>query len=171
METWGLIPVAYWTAAQLEPNRERIALHLLTRENFTVYAPRLRVRRIVRGRHEDREAPLFPGYCFVWIELQWHRARWCPGIRRLVMDGLQPARVPDTVIEEIRSRERNGAIELPRRRLKPGDPVRLLAGPFKDRHAIYSGMSGPERVAVLLQILGGQQRATLAQRDVEAIIS
>jgi hypothetical protein len=31
-------------------------------------------------------------------------------------------------------------------------------------------MSGPERVTVLLQILGGQQRATLAQRDVEAIM-
>jgi hypothetical protein len=42
----------YWTAAQLEPNRERIALHLLAQERFTVYAPRLRVRRTVRGRRE-----------------------------------------------------------------------------------------------------------------------
>jgi transcriptional antiterminator RfaH len=163
--------MAYWTAAQLEPNRERIALHLLARENFTVYAPRLRVRHTVRGRREDREAPLFPGYCFVWIELQWHRARWCPGIRRLVMDGPQPARISNIVIEEIRSRERKGAIELPKRLLKPGDRVRLLAGPFQGHLAIYAGMSGLERVAVLLQILGGQQRATLAQRDVEAVMS
>jgi transcriptional antiterminator RfaH len=166
-----LTPVAYWTAAQLEPNRERIALHLLTQERFIVYAPRLRVRRTVRGRREDREAPLFPGYCFVWIELQWHRARWCPGIRRLVMDGLQPAKVPDVVIEEIRGRERNGAIELPKRRLKPGDPVRLLAGPFQGHLAIYAGMSGLERVAVLLRVLGSQQRVTLARRDIEAIES
>jgi transcriptional antiterminator RfaH len=165
------MPVAYWTAAQLEPNRERIALHLLARENFTVYAPRLRERCIVRGRREERETPLFPGYLFIWIELQWHRARWCPGIRKLVMDGIQPAKVSDAVIEEIRGRERNGAIELPKRRLKPGDPVRLLAGPFRGHLAIYAGMSGLERVTVLLQILGGQQRATLAQQDVEAIIS
>jgi transcriptional antiterminator RfaH len=170
METWGLTPVAYWTAAQLEPNRERIALHLLARENFRVYAPRLRVCRVVRGRREDREAPLFPGYCFVWIELQWHRARWCPGIRRLVMDGLQPARVPDAVIEEIRGRERNGTVEIPKRRLQYGDRVKILAGPFRGHLAMYAGMSGSERVAVLLQILGSQQRATLAQRDVEAII-
>jgi transcriptional antiterminator RfaH len=161
--------VAYWTAAQLEPNRERIALHLLARENFIVYAPRLRVRRIVRGRREDREAPLFPGYCFVWIELQWHRARWCPGIRRLVMDGLQPARVSNAVIEEIRSRERNGAIELSKRGLKPGDSVRLLAGPFQGHLAIYAGMSGLERVAVLLQILGGTHRVTLAKGDIEVV--
>jgi transcriptional antiterminator RfaH len=161
--------VAYWTAAQLEPNRERIALHLLTQERFTVYAPRLRVRRIVRGRREDCEAPLFPGYIFVLIQLQWHRARWCPGIRRLVMDGLQPARVSNTVIEEIRSRERNGAIELSKRGLKPGDSVRLLAGPFQGHLAIFAGMSGLERVAVLLRLLGGQHRVTLARRDIEIV--
>jgi transcriptional antiterminator RfaH len=107
----------------------------------------------------------------VRITLQWHAARWCPGVVRLVMDGLQPAKVPDAVIEEIRGRERNGAVELPKRRLQYGDRVKILAGPFRGHLAMYAGLSGPERVAVLLQILGGQQRATLAQRDVEAIMS
>jgi transcription antitermination factor NusG len=59
--------------------------------------------------------------------------------------GLQPAKVPDAVIEEIRGRERNGAVELPRRLLKSGDRVRLLAGPFQGHLAIYAGMSGLER--------------------------
>jgi transcriptional antiterminator RfaH len=163
--------MSYWTAAQLQPRRQALALHMLAQENFTVYAPKLRERRTIRGRRADREAPLFPGYAFVLIRLQWHAARWCPGVVRLVMDGLQPARVPDVVIEEIRGRERNGAVELPRRLLKPGDRVRLLAGPFQGHLAVYTGMTGPERVAVLLQILGGQQRVTLAQRDVEAIMS
>jgi transcriptional antiterminator RfaH len=163
--------MAYWTAAQLEPNRTRIALQLLAQERFTVYAPRLRERRIVRGRREDRESLLFVNYVFVQIVLRWHAARWCPGVVRLVMDGIQPARVPDDVVEAIRSRERNGAIELPKRRLQYGDRVKILAGPLRGHLAIYAGMSGSERVAVLLQILGGQQRATLAQRDVEAIMS
>jgi transcriptional antiterminator RfaH len=163
--------MSYWTAAQLQPRRERLALHMLAQENFTVYAPKLRERRTIRGHREDGEVPLFPGYCFVSIALQWHAARWCPGVVRLVMDGLQPAKVPDAVIEEIRGRERNGAVELPRRLLKPGDRVRLLAGPFRGHLAMYAGMPGSERVAVLLQILGGQQRVTLAQRDVEAIMS
>ena len=161
--------MSYWTAAQLQPNRERLALHMLTQERFTVYAPRLRERRTICGRREDREASLFPGYCFVQIVLQWHAARWCPGLVRLIMDGVQPARVPDTLIKSIRDRERDGVIELPRRPLKPGDRVRLLAGPFQGHLAIYAGMSGSERVAVLLQILGGQQRVTLARRDIEAV--
>jgi transcriptional antiterminator RfaH len=161
--------VAYWAAAQLEPNRERLALHMLARQNFTVYAPKLRERRVIRGRREDCETLLFPGYVFVLVRLQWYAVRWCPGIRRLVMAGQEPAKMADAVIEEIRSHERNGAIELPKRRLKPGDPVRLLAGPFQGHLAIYAGMSGLERVSVLLQILGGQQRVTLARRDIEAV--
>jgi transcriptional antiterminator RfaH len=161
--------MAYWTAAQLEPNRERIALLLLRQEQFTVYAPRLRVRRVIRGRREEREAPLFPGYAFVAIELQWSRARWCPGVVRLVMDGIQPARVSDAVIEAIKSRERDGAIEFSRNGFKFGDKVRLLAGPFSGHCAIYAGMSGLERVAVLLHLLGSERQITLAQRDIETI--
>jgi transcriptional antiterminator RfaH len=163
--------MSYWTAAQLQPRREHLALHMLLQEHFTVYAPKLRERRTICGRRKDNEVALFPGYAFVAIELQWHAARWCPGVVRLVMDGLQPAKVSDAVIEEIRGRERNGAVELPKRRLQYGDRVKILAGPFRGHLAMYAGMSGLERVTVLLQILGGQQRATLAQQDVEAIIS
>src|SRR6266545_315114 len=145
--------MAYWAVAQLQPQRQALALHLLEQRQFPVYAPRLRERRIIRGRRVECEVPLFPSYAFIEIKLQWHAARWCPGVIRLVMDGLQPAKVLDAVIEEIRGR------------------VKILAGPFRGHLAMYAGLPGPERVAVLLQILGGQQRATLAQRDVEAIVS
>jgi transcriptional antiterminator RfaH len=163
--------MAYWAVAQLQPQRQAFALSMLARADFQVYAPRLREWRAMPsgGPLRQRELPLFPGYAFLLIQLQWHAARWCPGVTRLVMDGLHPARVPDTVIEEIRAHECNGVIELPRRLLKPGDRVRLLTGPFQGHLAIYAGMSGSERVAVLLQILGGQQRVTLARRDIEAV--
>jgi transcriptional antiterminator RfaH len=161
--------VAFWTAAQLEPNRERIALHLLARENFTTYAPKLRVKKVIRGRREERETPLFPGYAFVLIQLQWSAARWCPGVRRLVMDGIQPARVPDAVIEDIRARERNGAVELSRNGFKLGAKVRLLAGPFQSHVAIYAGMTGLERVAVLLSLFGGERRITFGRGDIEVV--
>jgi transcriptional antiterminator RfaH len=138
--------MSYWTAAQLQPMRDRLALHCLALAGFEVYQPRLREHRLVRGR--PAESALFPGYAFVSIELQWCAARWCPGVVRLIMDGVQPARVPDTVIKSIRDRERDGVIELPGRLFKPGDRVRLLAGPFRGHLAIYASMSGPERRGV-----------------------
>jgi transcriptional antiterminator RfaH len=152
--------VAYWAVAQLQPQREAFALSMLSRADFQVYAPRLREWRAMPfgGPLRQRELPLFPGYTFLLIQLQWHAARWCPGVVRLVMDGLQPAKVPDAVIDEIRSRQHKGAIELPKRMLKSGDRVRILAGPFKGHLAIYASMSAHERVAVLLQILGAATR-------------
>src|SRR4029077_8475191 len=87
---------------------------------YTVYLPRLRQHRVSRGRKIVTTPPLFPGYLFVLIELHWHTARWAPGVVRIVLDGAAPARVPDAVIAEIRSRERGGLVELPPR-LKRGD--------------------------------------------------
>jgi transcription antitermination factor NusG len=75
-------------------------------------------RRERRGRHGRRVEvllPLFPGYTFLRVVTGWWQARWAPGTCGLMMDGATPAKVPDAVIAEIRSREREGAIELPRK--------------------------------------------------------
>jgi Transcription termination factor nusG len=93
--------VSFWACAQLQPNRTRLARLLLEQRGFEVYAPQVREKR-------HRVNWLFPGYLFITIELQWHDARWCPGLVRLVMDGMTPAKVPDSVIAAIRERERNG---------------------------------------------------------------
>jgi hypothetical protein len=86
------------------------------------------------------------------------------------MDGLQPARVPDGVIAEIRSRERNGLIELPKLHgLRPGMHVRVVSGPLSAQIGMLAALRPHERVLVLLQILGGQQRVQLAQSAIEAV--
>jgi hypothetical protein len=85
----------YWAAAQLKPQKERLALRTLTLAGFATYLPRLRERRARRGQVIDAAPLVFPGYCFVAIELQWVAAHYAPGVIRLVMDGVQPARVPD----------------------------------------------------------------------------
>jgi transcription antitermination factor NusG len=163
--------MSFWACAQLQPARERLALHCLTLAGYTTYLPRLRQHRVSRGRRLETTPALFPGYAFVLIELQWHAARWAPGVVRIVLDGAAPARVPDAVIAEIQSRERNGLVELPRRELaRVGDPVRVVRGPFQGHVGLYAGMRPRERVEVLLAILGGAQRVTLPESNVEVVI-
>ena len=155
----------YWACAQLQPQRDMLALHFLRQAGFETYAPRLREPRSVQGRKVVRTPLLFPAYAFVLIQMQWHTARWSPGVIRLVMDGVQPARVPDNVIDEIRAREVRGLVELAKPpKFRPGDRVRVLRGPFAEQ------LTPPhERVAVLLSLLGGRHRVTLAADAVEAI--
>jgi transcriptional antiterminator RfaH len=162
--------VAYWACAQLVPNRTSLALHCLQLAGYEVYHPRLRVHRRNHG-HQSAVAPsLFPGYCFVAIALQWHTARWAPGVIRLVLDGGGPARVPDTIIDEIRARERDGLVELPKRpRLQAGDQVKILQGSFAGHLGLYQGMRSHERVLVLLSLLGGPQRVILPKSDIEPV--
>src|SRR4029077_5643716 len=141
--------MAFWACAQLRPQRERLALHCLALAGYATYRPLLRQHRVSRSRRIDTTPALFPGYAFVLIELQWHAARWAPGVVRIVLDGAAPAHVPDTVIAEIRSRERGGLVELPPR-LKRGDRVRVLHGPLAGHMGLYAGMKPRERVEVLL---------------------
>ena len=80
------------------------------------------------------------------------------------------SRLADQIIDDLRKRERNGLIELPRRpALQPGDQVRILQGPFAGQLALCAGMRAHERVLVLLALLGGQQRVELAKDAIEAV--
>ena len=62
-----------------------------------------------------------------------HTARFAPGVIGQIMDGERPARVPDNVIDELKGREHNGIIALPKKpQLDPRDWLsdqRSLADP------------------------------------------
>ena len=161
--------MAYWTAARYVLAQERLALHFLRLAGFEVYLPRLREQRILRGRRVEVTPPLFPGYCFVAIELQWHAAHRAPGTNGLVMNGGGPAHVPDNVIAELKSRERNGFIELSKPRgPRIGSRVKVTIGPFAGQLGLYAGMKPHQRVEVLLTLLGGQQRVSLPRDAIES---
>src|SRR5215831_4008023 len=145
-------------------------MHCLGLNGFEIYCPRLREQRRNRGRKIVRTPPLFPGYLFVWVVRGWWDARWSAGVIRLIMDGLMPARVPDAIISELKGRERNGFVELPKPRgLAPGMRVKVLQGPLQAQIGMLAALRPHERVLVLLNLLGGQQRVELAKSAIEAL--
>jgi transcriptional antiterminator RfaH len=160
----------YRCCAQVEPRRERLASHCLGLAGYEIYQPLLREQRRSHGRKITVTPPLFPGYLFLWVVSGWWNARWSPGVVRLIMDGLVPAHVPDAVISEIRSRERGGYVELLKPRgLRPGMRVRVISGPLSEQIGILALLKPHERVLVLLNLLGGQQRVELARTAIEAV--
>jgi transcriptional antiterminator RfaH len=162
--------MTYWCCAQTVPARESAAQHFLQIAGYTTYLPRLRVMRPSHGRRIETKPVLFPSYLFVLITEGWWAARWCPNVIRLLTAGEGPMHVPDAVVDAIRSRERNGLVELPRRdRLKPGDRVKITRGPLREQIGLYEGMRGNERVLVLLALLGSSQKVELAVGDIEAV--
>ena len=162
----------YWCCAQTEPKREAAATHFLGLAGYQVYCPRLRLIRPRRGRKVESRPALFPSYLFVLITTGWWNARWCPGVVRLLANGETPMVVPDTLIAEIKGRERGGLVELPRRDgLRPGEQVCVLAGPLTGHIGLYAEQRPHERVLVLLALLGGQSRVELARAAIEPVRS
>ena len=166
----GGVSMAYWACAQVEPHQERSAQHFLRLNGFETYCPRLRVIRRSHGRRIETKPCLFPSYLFVAIVSGWWSARWCPHVVRLILNGATPAVVSDQIIAEIRRREVDGLMELaPPPALRRGARVRILAGPFAGHLAIFADMRPRQRVEILLQLLGGEQRVTLAKKDIEVV--
>src|SRR5436190_23619753 len=97
----------YWTVASVVSNRADIVQKLLTREGFETYAPKIRAP-------QRKSAPLFPGYLIVKVIVRWYPIRWTPGVLRILMNGEQPAHLPDAIVAEIMSREVRGFVKLPR---------------------------------------------------------
>jgi transcription antitermination factor NusG len=145
----------YWCVARSEPQREATAASFLGKAGYTTYLPRLRATKSNHGRRQVVTPPLFPNYLFCRIELQWHAVRRTIGVAALIMSGDSPAPVADSIIDELRARERDGYVELPAPpSLRPGDAVRVISGRLAGLAGLYSGMRGADRVAVLLGSLG-----------------
>jgi transcription antitermination factor NusG len=157
--------MAYWAATQLQRNRERVAEPFLKQFGFEVYLPRMWQRWHRFGRHIDVRTPLFPSYCCTRIELQWHGVRGCPGVIRVVRIGAdEPVHVADEVIDLLRKRERDGAIDLPngkhaRRNPRIGDRLRVVSGPFVGFSGLCTQVSR-QQVGVLLLMFKAQHQAT-----------
>jgi transcription antitermination factor NusG len=165
--------MAIWSAVRLQPYRQQLALSELARAGFETYAPRILRCRHAKGRKIETMPLLFPGYIFVLIVLQWHAARFAPGVIGLIMDGERPARVPDAVIDGLRSRDRNGVITLPKKPepgsrvdFQSGERLRIRTGPLRGLFGLYAGQAPHDRIMVLMQILGASRPIEFAVGDV-----
>jgi transcription antitermination factor NusG len=139
------------------PLAETRAEGQLHHQRFRTFQP----KRYKPVRHARRlsavEAPFFPRYLFIILDLtrhQWRSVNGTFGVSRLVMRGDQPHPVPRGVVEAlIAAAGARGILQLAGK-LQVGGPVRLMAGPFAEQLAILDELDDTGRVRVLLDILG-----------------
>src|SRR4249919_1390052 len=155
--------MTYWAVAQVESQCEHTVRLLLMRARYETYMPRIKIR--------SRIAPLFPGYLFVRITDRWYPVIWTVGVVRLLMSGDQPARLPERTMVEIRKREIGGFVKLPSPAawLRKGQQVRITRGSFEGQTALCEGMSGKDRVWVLLTLMGQKVPVELPGHDQEPL--
>jgi transcriptional antiterminator RfaH len=153
-----------WYAVNTAPHREFRAKCHLENQGFRVFFPE-RVRTIRHARKlSNVNAPFFPQYVFVELDLTVHRWRSVNGtfgVRSLVMQGETPLPVPPGVIEAMLASVDQKNVLCFEQHLHPGSEVRLVAGPFADQLGILDRLDNSGRIRVLLNIMG----ATIAVRQ------
>jgi|SRR6185312_5418459 transcriptional antiterminator RfaH len=166
-------PTARWYVVQTQPRAEPKAVVNLARQGFETYMPRFLKRRRHARRIETIEAPLFPRYLFVRVDLasqRWRCIHSTVGVSRLVCNGDEPAAVSDAIVGGLRAREgEDGLVRLaPRRRFAQGEPVRVIDGALASCLGLYEGMADGDRVAVLLDLLGRKVRVVIDDLSIVA---
>lgn len=160
-----------WFAVYTQPRKEALACEHLVRQGFEVLYPRYLKKRSHARQVATVAAPLFPRYLFVSFDStqpNWRVIRSTRGVIGLVSNGIEPVRVPDVVIGEIRAREDDdGYVTLARQfKLVRGKQIRLDAGPLSACHAIFEAQRDGDRVVALLSLLGRKVVTHLPMRSV-----
>jgi len=156
-----------WYVVNTLPHQEARAEANLRRQGYRAWLP-----SIVRSRRHARRidtilAPLFPGYLFVEIDVE--REAWTPingtfGVRRLLCHRERPMPVPGDFMEALRQTlDVDGVVAVPEP-LKPGQKVRLIAGPFVDCVGTLLHLAANGRVALLLRLLGQEVSTVVSRR-------
>lgn len=160
-----------WYLLQTKPRQERLAKEHLERQEYGTYLPLTLFRRKRRGKLIRVIDPMFPRYLFIHLSDEtddWRPIRSTIGVAALVRFGQEPARVPDNLIQCLRSREDAEGILIPSTKdYVPGDKLRIAEGPFEGYEAIFSCNTAKKRVIVLLKIAESFIKLELDQSLIE----
>jgi transcription antitermination factor NusG len=130
------------------------------------------ITRAVRHARKSTlvRVPLFPGYLFVSLDTsrdRWRSINGTIGVTRIITNGDSPVPVPRGVVEAIQARmDDNGVVERSES-LACGQAVKVCDGPFVDFVGRIEHINGPERVRILLELMG---RAVIVQTDVRMLV-
>ncbi len=161
-----------WYCIRSQPKHEHIAAAHLQRclqDEVEVFNPRLRIRRRTRRGAVWFIEALFPGYLFAKFDpsSSIQAVRSTPGVSTIVSFGLSTPSIPEEMILNLRNDFGDTQIHEMGDDINPGDEITIAAGPFRGFTAsVVCLLPAPERVRVLLDMLGRSTAVELDRQDI-----
>jgi len=147
--------LTHWFVINIKSRKESLIESLFTEGGFTIYNPKR-----LRG---NKTCCLFPGYAFIFFDYpaQYKLVKYTRGVKSVLGTSLAPIPIPKEFISEIRSREKNGMVELQNMCEMPvvGDEIEVICGPLKGVRGIFNKeLKDRDRVAILLNYVSYQAK-------------
>ena len=145
-----------WFILQFKSNSHHIAAKNLTRQGFETFLPLHETTSRRLSRFINTSKPLFPGYMFIKFdraESEWHKINSTYGVSRLITFNSILKSIPTIFVDHLMKRYDLSGKLLPIQKLKKGDQVTVLTGPFANFIATVEKYEGDQRIWILMDLM------------------
>ncbi len=161
-----------WYVLHTRSRFEKVVHEGLFKKSHEVFLPQIRVRSRRRDRRVMLDVPLFPGYVFIRSNLHPNHhldILKTVGAVRLIGNKDLPVPVPNETIESLKIMvSRDSSIQTGNR-LRKGDRVMVVQGPFTGVVGTFAHYRGIGRVVVHIEALGQYASVEVNEDDIEAL--
>ena len=158
-----------WFILQFKSNSHNQAVKNLNQQGFETFLPLHDTTSRKFSRFINTSKPLFPGYMFIKfdrVESDWHKINNTYGVSRLITFNSILKPIPTKFIDNLMKRYDLSGKLLPIQKLKKGDQVTVLRGPFANFIATVEKYEDDQRIWVLMDLMG---RISKIQTEAESL--
>ena len=146
-----------WFILQFKSNSHHLAAKNLTQQGFETFLPLHETTSRKSSRFINTSKPLFPGYMFIKFdrsEPDWRKINNTYGVSRLITFNSILKSIPNRFVDSLMKRYDLSGKLLPIKKLKKGDQVTVLTGPFANFIAIVEKYEADQRIWILMDLMG-----------------
>ena len=150
-----------WFIIQFKPNSHHQASKNLNRQGFETFLPLQDTTSRRLSRFVNTSKPLFPGYMFIRFnraESKWHKINNTYGVSRLITFNSVLKPIPTSFVYSLMKRYDLSGKLLPIQKLKKGDQVTVLTGPFANFIASVEKYEADQRIWILMDLIGRKSK-------------
>jgi len=146
-----------WFILQFKSNSHHLAAKNLNRQGFETFLPLHEITSRKLSRFINTSKPLFPGYMFIKFdkaEPEWHKINSTYGVSRLITFNSILKSIPTILVDHLMKRYDSSGKLQPIKKLKKGDQVTVLKGPFANFIATVEKYEADQRIWILMDLMG-----------------
>ncbi len=158
-----------WYLIQCKPNKNKLAINNLNRQGFETFYPTFEITRRIKSKFINKVIPLFPGYIFVLFNVndsKWLKIKSTFGVTRIVSFGSLPMKVPSNLIFDLKQRSNNLEIIELNKKIKEGDEVKIIKGPFSGFIGKIQKVDAENRLHILFDFMKKANCVSFDSKDI-----
>ena len=159
-----------WFILQFKSNSHHLAAKNLNRQGFETFLPLHDTTSRKLSRFINTSKPLFPSYMFIRFnraESDWHKINNTYGVSRLITFNSILKSIPTRFIDSLMKRYDLSGKLIPVQKLKKGDQVTVLKGPFANFIATVENYEAEHRIWILMDLMGRKTKIQTPSDDLK----